>query len=68
LSGPRIGVTAAAVLTGLTPQHVRRLCRRGDLSADQTPSGVWQIDESSAAGYARRRKDAGCLLVVSPSG
>jgi hypothetical protein len=68
-SGPRIGVTAAAALTGLTPQYVRRLCRRGDLSAVRSPSGAWEIDQWSAAGYARQRKDATCLLVSdSPSG
>jgi|SRR5580700_2878280 hypothetical protein len=62
-SGARIGATAAAALTGLTPQHVRRLCRGGGLSAARGPRGAWEIDQWSVAGYARQRKDAACLLV-----
>ena len=68
-SGTRIGVTAAAALARCSPQHVRRLCRRGDLSAARGPDGQWEIDEWSAAAHARQRKDAACLHVSdSPSG
>jgi hypothetical protein len=68
LSGPRIGVTAAAELAGYSPQHIRLLCRRGELLAVRSPSGGWEIDEHSAAMIARRRKDAQTCLTVSPSG
>jgi len=70
-SGPRISVAAAAALAGHSPQHIRRLCRRGDLAATRPagPDGPWEIDEGSAAAYARRRKDATCLHVSdSPTG
>jgi hypothetical protein len=55
-SGPRIGVTAAATRLGVSPQAVRRWCRRGDLSARRDrPGGPWTIDTRSADALAARR-------------
>jgi hypothetical protein len=52
----QVGVTAAAALAGVSHQHIRRLCRRGDLIARKTPAGAWLIDASSAAALAARRE------------
>jgi hypothetical protein len=56
-SGARISVAAAARMAGFTPQHIRRLCHRGDLAAVRAPSGHWLIEAWSAGILAARREE-----------
>jgi hypothetical protein len=54
-TGSDVSVAVAARRTGYSLQHVRRLCRHGDLIAWRAPSGTWLIDSDSAAALAASR-------------
>ena len=49
-------VGAAAGLLGISPQHVRGLCRDGELTAVKAVTG-WRIEEWSVADLAARRAE-----------
>lgn len=50
-----ITVGKAADMLNISEGMVRRLCRRGDLVAEQGPGGAWAIDRESVKFYLEGR-------------
>ena len=49
----------AAVLTGCSPQYIRRLCLAGEIPARRAGRPMWLIDRAGLDGYMRGGRDGG---------
>jgi hypothetical protein len=60
-SAARVTVAEAAARTGYSPQHIRRLCDSGALTAARSAAGAWEIEawslEKLAARQGNRMRD-----------
>lgn len=54
-----ITVEEAAEQLGMDASSVRKLIRRGKISAERRGEKIWDVDAASVAQYARGRKPAG---------
>ncbi|WP_157465342.1 helix-turn-helix domain-containing protein [Deinococcus apachensis] len=55
-----ISVTEAVAISGLTPQHLRRLVKTAKVQGRQTgENGVWLVDEESLRNYLRQQRRPG---------
>ncbi len=55
-----ISITEAAKVSGLTPQHLRRLLRTAKVQGRQTcENGIWLIEEASLGEYLQQNRRPG---------
>jgi hypothetical protein len=51
--GGTVSVADASAIIGCTPQHIRRLARRGHIQGRRTPDGSWRCNAASVVNYRR---------------